>query len=117
MKRDAVLFLQDIIEAVESIFDFIKGYDYNSFIQDDKTFSAVIRKFEIIGEAVKNLPEDIITNNPGLPWSYMTKMRDRLTHGYFDTDPEIIWETINTNLKDIPPGIKKIIKAYRKKSE
>ncbi len=117
MKRDTLLFLQDIVKAVESIFDFIAGYDYNSFTGDDKTFSAVIRKFEIMGEAVKNLPDDIINNNPEIPWSYMKKMRDRLSHGYFDTDPEIIWETINTNLKEIPPVIKKIIKASKKPPE
>jgi uncharacterized protein with HEPN domain len=67
-----------------------------------------------MGEAVKNLPEDIIIENPEIPWSYMKKMRDRLSHGYFDTDPEIIWETINVNLKDIPPLINGIIQKEQK---
>ena len=75
---------------------------------DDKTISAVIRKLEIIGEAVKNLPVEIITNNPEIPWSFMAKMRDKLIHGYFDSDPDIIWNTIKNDLIGLSDKIKKL---------
>lgn len=108
MKRDSKLYLKDIIDSISSINEFIKGYDKSSFCDDDKTVSAVIRKLEIIGEAVKNLPNEILINNPDLPWSSMAKMRDRLVHGYFDTDPFIIWETITEDLKGLSEKIIKI---------
>mgnify|MGYP001546034426 CR=1 FL=1 len=113
MKRDISLYLHDIINAIMSIYNFIEGIDLSGFIKDDKTQSVVIRKFEIIGEAVKNLPHEILLNNPQLPWSYMTKMRDTLIHGSFDTDPEIIWETIHQDLNDIVPKVEKIIEDLK----
>lgn len=113
MKRDATLFLQDIIDSIESIFAFIEGYNYEKFRNDDKTQSAVIRKIEIISEAEKNIPGNILTDYPDIEWSYMAKMRDRLIHGYFDSDPEIIWKTVHTNLPEIPPKIANIINKLK----
>ncbi|MHA1353291.1 MAG: HepT-like ribonuclease domain-containing protein, partial [Candidatus Heimdallarchaeaceae archaeon] len=80
MKRDYRLFLKDIIEAIESIEEFIEGINFKEFINDDKTASAVIRKFEVIGEATKNIPNSIRQKNTNIPWSQMAGMRDRLIH-------------------------------------
>ena len=59
-KREMRLFLNDIVESCEAIFDYVDGLDFNAFESDRKTYSAVIREFEIIGEAAKHLPEDFL---------------------------------------------------------
>lgn len=81
--RDYRLYLTDILTAIESIEQFVAGMDLQGFKADDKTVSAVIRKFEIIGEAVKQLPEEIRQAYPEVPWKEMAGMRDRLIHFLF----------------------------------
>jgi uncharacterized protein with HEPN domain len=79
--RKAVLSLKDILAALDSIQAFIAGFDVAAFQEDDKTLGAVIRKFEIIGEAAKGLPEVIRKQYPHVPWKEMAGMRDRLKAG------------------------------------
>ena len=69
--RNQKIYLKDIIEAINKINEFIEGITFEEFQQDDKTSSAVIRKFEILGEATKNISEDIKKNNPNIPWKEM----------------------------------------------
>ena len=79
-KRSYKLFAKDILHAIEKIEVFIDGMDFDQFEDDDKTFSAVLRKLEIIGEAVKQLPDQIKKNYRGIPWKEMAGMRDKLIH-------------------------------------
>ena len=81
--RDYTLYLKDILAAIESIEDFIAGMDLDTFQIDDKTTSAVMRKLEIIGEAVKQIPDEIRQNHSQVPWKEMAGMRDKLIHFYF----------------------------------
>lgn len=108
MKRSQSLYLADINDAIEAIEKFTSGMSFEEFTNDDKTFSAVIRKIEIIGEAVKSLSIDVISSNPDIPWSLMARMRDKLIHGYFGVDAVVIWKTINDDLPGILPEIKKL---------
>ncbi|MBF0452934.1 MAG: DUF86 domain-containing protein, partial [Candidatus Magnetomorum sp.] len=77
MKRDLNLFLKDIITACEDIQNFTDGMAFNQFMQDRKTSSAVIRQFEIIGEAAKNIPEPLRKQFTEIPWKNLSGMRDR----------------------------------------
>lgn len=101
MKRDYKLFLQDILNACEYIQEFVKDVDFDLFQDDEKTSSAVIRKFEIIGEAAKNIPDFIKENYPCIAWKDMAGMRDRLIHGYFGIDYFIVWDTIESDVPKI----------------
>lgn len=74
-------------------------FDLDEFQKDDKTSSAVIRKFEIIGEATKNLQDGVKNKNPNLPWREMAGMRDKLIHFYFGVKYDLLWHTI----KDVIP--------------
>ena len=109
MKRDYKLILKDIFQACESIQEFVRGMDFDDFIGDDKTSSAVINKFEIMGEAVKNLPEFIVEKYSKAPWKDMAGMRDRLIHGYFKIDYRIVWDTIEDKIPEVKSLVTQII--------
>ena len=81
--------------------------DYDDFLNDIRTRWAVAHGLEIIGEAAKNMPRDIVESHPEVPWKLMSGMRDRLIHGYFVIDPEILWKTIKEDLPKIRPLIQK----------
>ena len=89
--RTPKLFLDDILKSIYKINLYVRDLTHDQFQQDIKTVDAVIRNLEIIGEAVKNLPPDMITKNPGVNWRGATAMRDRLIHEYFGVDVSILW--------------------------
>ncbi|HBE04610.1 MAG: hypothetical protein A2096_07180 [Spirochaetes bacterium GWF1_41_5] len=116
--RDAILCITDILAAITAIEKFIEGIDCDSFRQNDEKSSAVIRKLEIIGEAVKNLSVEIKDQNPDIPWKEMAGFRDKLIHFYFGLKYELIWETIRNRLPQLKGRLEKIyvnIKESKKK--
>lgn len=108
--RDATLYLRDIREAMEAIETFVEGMDYETFIQDLKTKSAVVRHIEIMGEAAKKVRDDIRGKNPGVDWRKMAGMRDRLIHAYFGIDYRIVWATIQHTIPVEKPIIEGILR-------
>lgn len=110
MKRDYSLFLKDIISAIDSIQLFVGGITLNDLTSDDKTSSAVIRKFEIIGEATKHIPAELKEKHPDIPWKTMAGMRDRLIHAYFGIDYKLVWNIIRDELPQLKNKLQAIIK-------
>ncbi|MEW5719443.1 MAG: DUF86 domain-containing protein [Chloroflexota bacterium] len=108
--RDQRLYLEDILTAIESIETFVAGMDLETFQADDKTASAVIRKFEIIGEAARHVPEDIRTAYSKVAWKEMAGMRDRLIHFYMGVNYRLIWQTIKNDLPRTKTHIQRILK-------
>ena len=93
MKRTYVLYLKDILEAIERIESYVKGFTFEQFAKSTLVIDAVVRNFEIIGEATKNIPEEIKRENPLIKWKEMAGMRDKLAHEYFGVDIDILWKT------------------------
>ena len=91
MSRDPHLRLQDIIEACERLEAYIENLDFPAFDRDLKTQDAVIRVFEIIGEAVKSLPEQWTEKEPEIPWRQIAGFRDVLAHSYFAVNSSVVW--------------------------
>ena len=109
MNNKLPIYLKDIKLAIISIEKFIEGLDFEQFKLDDKTSSAVIRKFEIIGEATKNIPDAIRKQYPQIPWKDITGMRDKLIHAYSEVDLKLVWTTIHQRLPDLNSIIEKLI--------
>ena len=110
--RDYGLYLKDILAAMDSIEAFVGEMDLETFQADDKTSSAVIRKFEIIGEAARQIPEEIRQTYPQVPWKEMAGMPDRLIHFYFGVNYRLVWRTIK---EDIPTAKLQIQRTLEEK--
>jgi len=107
--RNHRLYLKDILDAMEAIEGFVGSMEFDDFKRDDKTSSAVIRKFEIVGEAAKNIPETIKQKYSSIPWREMGGMRDRLIHFYFGIKYELVWRTLKDVIPQVKPLIRKIL--------
>ena len=97
-------YLEHIIEAIERIYRYINDMSEIEFLEDEKTQDAVIRNFEIIGEAARNVERYhnvFAANHPQVPWALMYTMRNRVAHGYFKVDFELIWRTIHEDLPEL----------------
>ena len=102
-------YLEDILDALVKVGQFIAGMTFEQFQKDDKTSFAVIRALEVIGEASKSVPEDIRANYPGVPWKVMAGMRDKLAHDYFGVNLEVVWRTATEDLPGLEPVIRRIL--------
>ena len=97
-KRQPELLIEDIIGSAKKILSYTEGLSYDEFIRDDKTVDAVIRNFEIIGEAANRLPEEFKDKNPQIDWHRIKGFRNRIVHDYMGIDYTIVWEIRNTFL-------------------
>lgn len=111
--RDCSLYLKDILLAVESIEAFVGEMDLEAYQADDKTASAVIRKLEIIGEAVKQLPEEATRPYPDIPWKQVAGMRDKLIHFYFGVDPALVWQTVRRRLPALKATVLEMLERVK----
>lgn len=100
-KRDNNLLLLDMLESAEKIKKYCKGIDFDRFVNDEKTVDAVIRNFEVIGEAANRIDPDFQGDNPQNPWAQLRRYRNRLIHEYFGIDHKIVWEIISDDLDNL----------------
>ena len=109
--RDIKLYLADIKDSAARIEEYVAGMSLEDFRADRKTIDAVVRNFEIIGEASRNVPEDWRNRYPDLDWKAMAGMRNYLAHEYFGISLEIIWKTIKERLPELRTRIEDMPEA------
>ena len=95
-KRNPHLLIADIIESGQKIMTYTDGLTYDEFLSDSKTVDAVIRNFEIIGEAANRLPEEFKDEHPEVEWLRIRGFRNRIVHDYSGIDYEIVWQIKET---------------------
>lgn len=107
-KRDITLLLDDMLYASIKIKQYTEGYDFDAFINDEKTIDAVIRNFEIIGEATNRINLEFRQSHPEIEWNRIRGFRNRIVHDYFGIDNEIVWLIIESYLDNLIETLKKI---------
>ena len=112
MSRDWLLYLDDLIDSAEKIQRFLKGKAFEGFASDELLFDAVLFNLEVIGEAVKMLPEEAKSAAPGVDWTGPARMRDLIAHHYFAVESQIVWEAATQHVPRILEHAKQIRKRF-----
>ena len=107
MKHDPQIFIEHILDSIEAVENHVARKDIEDFKKDIKTQDAVMRRLEIIGEAVKNLPASFKKEHPEILWPKIAGMRNFLIHEYFGVELKLVWSTVKKNL----PELKKQLSA------
>ena len=114
MKREYKFFLNDILEAVDSIHKFSEGLNFDSFKRNKLIVDACVRNIEIVAEAIKNIPIEVKNDYPDIPWSKVIGFRNMVIHQYWVIDKEILWDIIQTKLESLKEQISDVLEKEKK---
>ncbi len=106
--RDWRVYVKHMLESIERIKRYVAGLSRQEFMEDDMVRDAVIRNIEIIGEAARNIPEEFASAHRDIPWRAMADMRNRVIHGYFSIDWDIVWEVIVSDIPDLEKRLRRL---------
>lgn len=109
MSRDPGLYLQDILEAAAKIETMLLGLDQDAFSGDWRIRDVVLHNLEVIGEAVKRLPEPMKAASPGIPWKRIASFRDILAHAYFSVDDAIVWDVASHEVPTLANTVQQLL--------
>jgi uncharacterized protein with HEPN domain len=107
-ERQPQLLIEDILDSAHKILEYTKDFTFDEFINDSKTIDAVIRNFEIKGEAANRLPEEFKDKFSGIDWQRIKGFRNRIVHHYFGIDYSIVWHIKNSYLPSLVSQLKAI---------
>ena len=109
-KRSYRYLLDDMLEAMHDILEFIDGIQVADFYENKMISDAVIRNFEVLGEAAKNVPHHVQNKYPNIPWRKFQMLRNFLAHQYFGVDLDLVWRIAKDHLPEHLPEMKRIIR-------
>lgn len=115
MSLSVIEYLEHIKDELDYLLQRSQGLDFDTFYEDETLKRAFSRSFEIIGEAAKNVPEEIRFEYPEVEWKAMAGMHDKLIHHYFGIDYELVWDIIENELEELDFQITEILKIEKKK--
>ena len=109
MSRDWKLYLEDIIVSCEKILRYTEGLSAEQLMQDDKTYDAVVRNLEILGEAAKHIPNEARDLLDDIDWRKAAGMRDMLAHDYFGIDNDILWDVVQNKVPELLEAVESFL--------
>jgi len=113
IEREFILYLEDMLQSMNRIEEYLGNLEFNKFKQNNLIVDAIIRNFEIIGEASKKTPVEVREKHPEIPWKKMYGLRNLIAHEYFGIDYQMIWEIVKNNLPQNRTDLQKLINEYR----
>lgn len=113
-KKDHLIFLEHILESIKDIESYSKGISKNMFFKDKQLQDAIVRRIEIIGEAVRNIPDDVKNKYATVSWKEIVGTRDIFIHHYFGIDLEIVWSIVKNDLPDLKKKIRTVLEDIEK---
>jgi len=108
MKRDLQLFLDDILESIELLETYTKDLSHKKFLEDHQVQDAIIRRIEIIGEAIRYFPDEVQEKYPEIPWREVRGMRNYIAHEYFGINYDMLWEVATKDIYELKEQMLKI---------
>jgi uncharacterized protein with HEPN domain len=117
MKKDDSVYLRHIMDAFVQIERYTEGVSHDEFIKNSLIQDGVIRQLEVMGEASRNLSEDMRNEYPHIPWRQMISLRNRMIHAYFNVNLQIIWEIIQGDIPNLKKDIKHVLEIQGQKSQ
>jgi len=115
MKKEPKIFIEHILQCIEHLEQYLKGITKTEFLDSVQLQDAVIRRIEIIGEAVKNIPKQVKNKYPDIAWKEIAGMRDILIHEYFGVDLELTWKAAKKDVRNLKSKILKVKKDLESK--
>lgn len=117
MSREYQFYLEDILASCNKIVRFTKQMNLDQFKLDEKTYDAVIRNLEIIGEAAKHIPTEIQLLMPDIEWRKAAGLRDMLAHAYFGIDNVILWDIVQNKVPELRESIQSLLSLLKNEQE
>jgi len=115
--RDYILFLEDILDAIKKVEIYTKNLSFSKFCNNNMAIDAIIRNFEVIGEATKNISKKIKEKYSDVEWKESAGFRDILIHDYFGIDLESVWDTIKNNIPSFKKHIIEVLKSEQREEK
>ncbi len=116
MKKEPMVFINHINDEIDKILESVNGLTKEKFIGDSLLKDASVRRIEVIGEAVKNIPASFRKKYPNIEWQGISGIRDKLIHHYFGVDFNVVWEVIKKDIPKLKQEIESLLKKEKGKN-